>query len=111
MELALKRTEYNIYFFHCEYEYGVYVHDAVGVHIHSHFAPLLLRSIRCIPESSELPFLVHARCSVFADKINRKDLQGEVAGCYLIPPFTKDKYLRIEEILLRSGVNRTEVSV
>ncbi len=40
-----------------------------------------------------------------------KDLQGEVAGCYLIPPFTKDKYLRIEEILLRSGVNRTEVSV
>lgn len=40
-----------------------------------------------------------------------KDLQGEVAGCYLIPPFTKDKFQRIEEILLRSGVNRTEVSV
>lgn len=40
-----------------------------------------------------------------------RDLQGEVGGCYLIPPFTKDKYLRIEEILLRSGVNRTEVSV
>ena len=40
-----------------------------------------------------------------------KDLQGEVAGCYLIPPFTKDKYQRIEEILLRSGVNRMEVSV
>lgn len=40
-----------------------------------------------------------------------RELQGEVAGCYLIPPFTKDKYQRIEEILLRSGVNRTEVSV
>ena len=40
-----------------------------------------------------------------------KDLQGEVAGCYLIPPFTKDKFQRIEEILLRSEVNRTEVSV
>jgi homocysteine S-methyltransferase len=39
------------------------------------------------------------------------DVQGMVAGCYLIPPFTKDKYERIEEILLRSGVNRTEVSV
>lgn len=40
-----------------------------------------------------------------------RELQGEVAGCYLIPPFTKDKYQRIEEILLKSGVNRTEVSV
>ena len=39
------------------------------------------------------------------------DLNGAVEGCYLIPPFTKDKYQRIEEILLRSGVNRTEVSV
>lgn len=38
-------------------------------------------------------------------------LQGQVAGCYLIPPFTKDKYQRLEEILQRSGVNRTEVSV
>lgn len=32
-------------------------------------------------------------------------------GCYLIPPFTPDKYARIEEILQKSGVNRTEVSV
>lgn len=39
------------------------------------------------------------------------DLNGAVEGCYLIPPFTTDKYRRIEEILLRSGVNRTEVSV
>ena len=39
------------------------------------------------------------------------DIQGMVSGCYLIPPFTKDKYQRIEEILQRSGVNRTEVSV
>ncbi len=38
-------------------------------------------------------------------------IQGAVHGCYLIPPFTKDKYQRIEEILTRSGVNRTEVSV
>lgn len=39
------------------------------------------------------------------------DLQGLVAGCYLIPPFTKDKYSRVEEILDRSGVNRAEVTV
>jgi homocysteine S-methyltransferase len=40
-----------------------------------------------------------------------REISGSVAGCYLIPPFTKDKYERIEEILLKSGVNRTEVSV
>lgn len=39
------------------------------------------------------------------------DISGVVSGCYLIPPFTADKYQRIEEILLRSGVNRTEVTV
>ena len=39
------------------------------------------------------------------------EISGRVAGCYLIPPFTKDKYQRIEEILQRSGVNRTEVPV
>ncbi len=39
------------------------------------------------------------------------DISGAVSGCYLIPPFTADKYQRIEEILLRSGVNRTEVAV
>ncbi len=39
------------------------------------------------------------------------DLQGKVSGCYLIPPFTKDKYSRVEEILDRSGVNRAEVTV
>ena len=37
--------------------------------------------------------------------------RGSIDGCYLIPPFTKDKYSRIEEILEKSGVNRTEVSV
>lgn len=40
-----------------------------------------------------------------------RNISGRVAGCYLIPPFTKDKYQRIEEILQRSGVNRTEVPV
>lgn len=39
------------------------------------------------------------------------DIHGTVDGCYLIPPFTKDKYQHIEEILMKSGVNRTEVSV
>lgn len=43
-----------------------------------------------------------------------KSCQGSIDGCYLIPPFTADKYLRIEEILERSGVHackqRTEVS-
>lgn len=37
--------------------------------------------------------------------------RGSIDGCYLIPPFTKDKYVRVEEILQRSGVNRQEVSV
>jgi methionine synthase I (cobalamin-dependent)/5,10-methylenetetrahydrofolate reductase len=37
--------------------------------------------------------------------------QGIIDGCYLIPPFTKDKYFRVEEILEKSGVNRTEVNV
>lgn len=37
--------------------------------------------------------------------------RGLIDGCYLIPPFTADKYTRVEEILEKSGVNRTEVSV
>lgn len=37
--------------------------------------------------------------------------RGSIDGCYLIPPFTKDKYSRVEEILEKSGVNRAEVSV
>jgi methionine synthase / methylenetetrahydrofolate reductase (NADH) len=37
--------------------------------------------------------------------------RGSIDGCYLIPPFTQDKYARVEEILEKSGVNRTEVSV
>lgn len=37
--------------------------------------------------------------------------KGLLDGCYLIPPFTADKYTRVEEILERSGVNRREVSV
>lgn len=40
-----------------------------------------------------------------------KDCQGSLDGCYLIPPFTKDKYTRVEQILELSGANRTEVSV
>jgi len=34
-----------------------------------------------------------------------------IDGCYLIPPFTKNKYDRVAEILERSGVNRQEVNV
>ena len=37
--------------------------------------------------------------------------RGSLDGVYLIPPFTKDKYDRVAEILQRSGVNRQEVSV
>lgn len=37
--------------------------------------------------------------------------RGSIDGCYLIPPFTKDKYSRVEEILEKSGVNRAEVNV
>lgn len=40
-----------------------------------------------------------------------QECRGAIKGCYLIPPFTKDKYSRVEEILEKSGVNRTEVSV
>jgi len=40
-----------------------------------------------------------------------KTCRGSIDGCYLIPPFTSDKYSRVEEILEKSGVNRTEVSV
>ena len=40
-----------------------------------------------------------------------KACQGSIDGCYLIPPFTKGKYSRVEEILEKSGVNRAEVSV
>ena len=37
--------------------------------------------------------------------------RGSIDGCYLIPPFTADKYARVEEILEKSGVNRAEASV
>lgn len=32
--------------------------------------------------------------------------RGSIDGCYLIPPFTADKYSRVEQILERSGVHR-----
>lgn len=35
-----------------------------------------------------------------------KDCQGQIDGCYLIPPFTKDKYSRVEQILGESGVTK-----
>ncbi len=38
------------------------------------------------------------------------ELQGVVHGCYLIPPFVKDKFFRTEEILERAGVSRARMS-
>ena len=37
-------------------------------------------------------------------------LEGRVSGCYLIPPFTKDKYDKVERIIEGSGVTRMEVA-
>jgi homocysteine S-methyltransferase len=40
-----------------------------------------------------------------------KNCHDQIDGCYVIPPFTKNKYDRVEEILENSGVNRKEVRV
>lgn len=40
-----------------------------------------------------------------------QEMSGLVDGCYLIPPFTKDKYARVEEILVTSGIRREAEAV
>ena len=41
-----------------------------------------------------------------------KECQDSLDGCYLIPPFTSDKYARVSEILKESGItSRAEVGV